>query len=157
MFAPGDPRFQEMLTLAEAAAGEGFTDEQRRRWRELCGELLGEIRSGNPAYPDARKDLRAEAELEVHILAPEEMASLATSTIGAGGLGIVVSEEVPVGTVLQLSIKIEEREVPFLAKAQVVWSRPGLLGAAFIDLFQNERELIEAVTVKALLTRSTPE
>lgn len=154
MFEPEDPRFQEILLLADAATGIGLKEEQRERWRTLCGELLGELRGKDPSYLSQRKDLRADAELEVHILAPEQMASLATSTIGAGGLSIAVSEEVPTGTVLELSIQLEEREMPFLVKAQVVWSRPGMLGAAFIDLFQNDRELMEALTVKSLLVLS---
>jgi hypothetical protein len=33
----------------------------------------------------------------------------------------------------------------------VIWSRPGELGVAFVDLYQNDRELLEGLAVKALL------
>jgi hypothetical protein len=87
----------------------------------------------------------------VDILAPDEMASLATSTVGSGGISLKIAEEIPVGTVMDLSIKVEGRKVPLLVRAQVVRSKPGELAAAFIDLFQNDRELLEGVVVKALL------
>src|SRR5438270_3855882 len=95
-------------------------DFQRPLWRELVKELLG---------PDQRRQhLRGPAELEVDILSPDELASLATSSVGAGGLAIVMDEEIPEGTVLELSIKVEQRKVPLLAKAQVVYRRPPHIG-----------------------------
>lgn len=113
-------------------------------------QLLGSIRERQTFQPE-RQDLRAPVELEVDILAPEEMASLATSTVGAGGLSIRIAEVIPGGTQLDLSIKLPERKVPLLVKAQVVWSRPGELGAAFVDAYQNDREVLEALAVQALL------
>ena len=35
MFLPSDPRFDEILELAEHATGEGLLDRQRPRWRVL--------------------------------------------------------------------------------------------------------------------------
>jgi hypothetical protein len=157
MFVPGDPRFEEILDLANLATRDMLLDGQRPRFRELVTQLLGSIHSAGAPYPERRQHLRAAAELEVDILAPEEMASLATSTIGSGGLSIRIAEEIPVGTVMDLSIKVEGRKVPLLVKAQVVRSTPGLLAAAFIDLFQNDRELLEGIAVKALLARSALE
>ena len=58
---------------------------------------------------------------------------------------------VPPGTPIDLSIKVPQRKVPLLVTAQVVWSVPGELGAAFVDLYQNDRELLEGIAVKALL------
>jgi len=52
---------------------------------------------------------------------------------------------------MDLSIRVPQRKVPLLVTGQVVWSRPGELGLAFVDLFQNDRELLEGITVKALL------
>jgi len=79
------------------------------------------------------------------------MASLATSTVGAGGLSIRIAEVIPAGTQVDLSVKLPQRKVPLLVQGQVVWSRPGELGLAFIDLYQNDRELLEGIAVKALL------
>src|SRR5712691_3223713 len=134
MFVPGDPRFDEILELAASATGAGLLDNARPRWRELVTQLLGSIREESGGkIPERRQHLRAALELEVDILAPEEMASLATSSIGSGGLSIRIAEVIPVGTAMDLSIKLEQRPIPLLARAQVVYSRPGLLGVAFID------------------------
>ena len=147
MIPPDDPRFQQLLELADLALGNGLMDFQRPVWRDLVTQLLGGVRES-----ERRKDLRANLELEVDILAPEEIASLATSTVSAGGLSIRIAEEVPAGARLDLSIKLEGRPVPLLAKAQVVWCSGGEIGVAFVDLFQNEREVLEARAVKAVLT-----
>ena len=151
VFTPDDPRHQHLLELADLATGNGLMDFQRPIWRDLVTQLLGSIREPGS---DRRKHLRAPLELQVDILAPEELASLATSSIGAGGLSIKIAEVIPVGAQLDLSIKLERRPVPLLARAQVVWSRPGELGVAFIDLFQNDREMLEGLAVKAVLSGS---
>jgi hypothetical protein len=156
MFVPGDPRFDEILKLASQATGSGLRDQDRPRWRELVTQLLGElIDKGH--IPERRRQLRAALELEVDILAPEEVASLATSSIGAGGLALRIKEILPLGTLLDLSIKLEQRKVPLFARVQVVYSRPGEVGAAFVDLFQGDRELLEGIAVTALLARAALE
>ena len=152
MFPPSDPRFDEILELAAHATGEGLLDRQRPRWRELVVELLGSIQAaGGTADSERRQALRADVALEVDILEPDELASLATSSVGSGGLSIRIAEVLPVGTPIALSIKLAQRRVPLLVTAQVVWSRPGELGAAFVDIFQNDRELLEGLAVTALL------
>ncbi len=145
-----DPRRQQILELADLALADGLMDFQRPLWRELVTWFLGSIRDPFGGVSDRRRHVRAPMELEVDILEPEELASLATSSIGAGGLAIRIAEVIPVGTQLDLSIKVAQRKVPLLAKAQVVWSREGELGAMFVDLFQNDRELLEALAVKEL-------
>ncbi len=152
MFQPSDPRHVEILELAEHASSEGLLDRQRPRWRELVMELLGSIQPLVEGS-ERRQGLRANVELEVDILAPEELASLATSSIGSGGLAIRIAEVLEIGLQLDLSIKLQGRKVPIFVKAQVVWSKPGEVGAAFVDLFQNDRELLEGVAVKALLAK----
>jgi hypothetical protein len=147
---PGEPPREELLHLASLATRGLLLDGDRARWRELTTQLLGSIREQQTFQPE-RQDLRAPVELEVDILAPEEMASLATSTIGAGGLSIRVAEVIPKGTRIELSIKLPDRKMPLLVQAQVVWSRPGELGAAFVDAYQNDREVLEGLAVQALL------
>jgi hypothetical protein len=150
MFGPGDPRHDEILDLANLATADMLRDGQRPRWRELVTQLLGRIQSEG-GLAERRQHLRAPAELEVDILAPDEMASLATSTVGAGGLSIRIAEVIPAGTQVDLSIKVPQRKVPLLVQGQVVWSRPGELGLVFVDLYQNDRELLEGIAVKTLL------
>ena len=152
VFEPDDPRLQKILELADLALGDGIMDFQRPDWRELVTQLLGSIRDPFGGAGDRRQFLRAPLELEVDILAPEDLASLATSSVGAGGLAIKIAEVIPVGTQLDLSIKVAQRKIPLLARAQVVWSREGELGVAFVDLFQNDRELLEALAVKELVS-----
>lgn len=152
MFLPSDARFDEILELAARATGEGLLDQQRPRWRQLVTELLGSIHDAGVApEEERRKELRADLALEIDILEPDEVASLATSSVGSGGLSIRIAEVLPAGTPLALSIKLAQRRVPLMVQAQVVWSRPGELGAAFLDIFQNDRELLEGLAVAALL------
>lgn len=149
MFDPGDPRIEELRRLAAHAVAEGLRDQDRPRWRLLVADLLGSIHQ--TSGQENRRDLRAAAELEVDLLAPDEIASLATSTVGAGGISLVIQEPLEKGTLLELSIKLAQRPVPLFCRAKVVWRRGNLLGAAFIDLYQNDRELLEGVAVQALL------
>ena len=152
MFLPSDPRFDEILELAAHATSEGLLDRQRPHWRQLVTQLLGSIHdSGAAPHTERRQAVRADLALEVDILEPDEMASLATSSVGSGGLSIRISEVLPVGTPLALSIKLAQRRVPLMVQAQVVWSIPGELGAVFVDIFQNDRELLEGLAVAALL------
>ena len=110
MFEPGDPRHDEILDLANRATANLLSDSHRPRWRELVRQLLGTIQSeGGKA--ERRQELRGPAELEVDILAPEEMASLATSTVSAGGLSIRIAEVIPAGTQVDLSIRVPQRKV----------------------------------------------
>jgi hypothetical protein len=150
MFEPGDPRRAEILDLANQAIKNQLLDGQRPRWRELVTQMLGSIQSEGSVV-ERRQHLRGPAELEVDILAPDEMASLATSTVSAGGISMRIAEVIPPGTPIDLSIKVPQRRIPLLVTAQVVWSRPGELGAAFIGLYQNDRELLEGLAVKSLL------
>ena len=158
MFVPTDPRFDELLHLAEDATSAGLKGTSRQRWRELVNALLGEQKLQG-RISERRQHLRAAASLEVHLLAPEEMAGLVTSTIGPGGLSLALlpGEEPPLGTILELSIKVAERPVPLLLKASVVWVANGLSGAAFIDAYVHDRELLEGIAVKALLARAALE
>jgi hypothetical protein len=156
MFVPGDPRFDEILKLAVQAMAQKLRDQDRPRWRELVTMLLGEL-IDRGHIPERRRALRAALEVEVDILAPEEVASIATSSIGAGGLALRIAEVLPIGTLLELSIKLEQRSMPLFARAQVVYSRPGEAGAAFVDLFQSDREMLEGLAVTALLASAALE
>lgn len=157
MFVPGDPRFDEMLALAGRATGSGLHDRDRPRWRELCGQLLGELKAHGSEGTDRRRALRAAARIEVRLVAPEALSGLFTSSVGAGGLSLIMPHPPPVGTDLELSIALDERPVPILARGQVAYVLPmlgdNLVGVAFTNLVQNERELLEGLTVRALLAR----
>jgi hypothetical protein len=165
MFVPGDPRFDEILKLAAAARGPGLRDQDRPRWRELVGVLLGEMKARGREH-ERRQRIRAPVELEVDILtpdlevdilSPDDVASRTVSSISSGGLALRIQEILPIGTSLELSIMLEDRKMPLFARAQVLYSFPGEVGAAFVDLFQGDRELLEATAVTALLARAALE
>jgi hypothetical protein len=156
MFVPGDPRFDEILKLAAQARGAGLHDQDRPRWRELVTILLGEMKDRGRAH-ERRERIRAPVELEVDILSPEDVASQTVSSISSGGLALRIQEILPAGMSLELSIKIEERKMPLFARAQVLYSFPGEVGAAFVDLFQGDRELLEATAVTSLLAKAALE
>lgn len=151
MFVPGDPRFDEMLLLADWASGKGLLDHMRPRWRELVTLMLGSI---SEEFSQRRQHLRAATELRVELVAPDEVKSLVTSTIGSGGLSFKLPEPLPLGTPVELAIRLEGRPSPLPARAQVVWNHNGYVGVAFIDLFQNDREVLEGLAVKALLAQA---
>src|SRR5260370_8186530 len=142
MFAPGARRYEEILDLANLATLDLLLDSQRPRWRELVTQLLGSVREASGgSIPERRQHLRAPVELEVDILAPEEMASLATSTIGSGGLSFRIAEEIPVGTVMELSITVAGRKVRLLVRAQRARITPVNLPPAFLQLFPTTHSL----------------
>ena len=138
----------ELRELTEHALADGLRDAQRGRWRELVAQLLGRTQS----HEGRRKHLRVAAGLDVHVLEPDDLRGLVTSTIGAGGLSMLMPAPPPVGTPLALSIKVAQRKVPLFVKAQVAWVREGEIGAVFTDAVQSDRELLEAIAVRALLT-----
>lgn len=151
MLEPGDEEFDELLDLAERATGNGLLPNQRYRWRELVLDLLGKL---GDAKSDRRLGLRAGARLPVHILAPQDRVGLVTSTVSAGGISLRIANPPPVGTRLRLSIDTRLRPAPIIAGAEVIWSRPGpsaAVGALFVDLLSNDRELLEGIAISELL------
>lgn len=142
-----DASLDELRELTEHALAEGLRDAQRDRWRKLVAQLLGRTQW----QEGRRKHIRAAAGLDVHVLEPEDLGGLITSTVGAGGLSMAMPSPPPVGTPLALSIKVPQRKVPLFVKAQVAWVREGEIGAVFTDAVQSDRELLEAIAVRALL------
>jgi len=143
-----DASLAELRELTEHALADGLRDAQRGRWRELVAQLLGRTQS----HEGTRKHIRGAAGLDVHVLEPDDLMGLVTSTIGAGGLSMAMPSAPPAGTSLALSIKVPQRKVPLFVKAQVAWVRGGEIGAVFTDAVQSDRELLEAIAVRALLT-----
>jgi PilZ domain len=152
MFVPSDPRFDEVLRLSALAVGPGLNDPQRARWRELCAGMLGTLQAAGQQAPERRRVLRAVASLHVDVLSPAALAGpMQTSSVSAGGLSMPVPGPIPRGTIVELSISVRERSQPIKAKGSVVWCADGHTGLAFIDLVQNDRELLEAIAVRSLL------
>jgi hypothetical protein len=144
----------ELLALCEAALSGGLPAADRTRFRALVDELLDSLREDG-GQSERRRHLRAPAKLDVHVLSPDEHVGLASSTIGSGGISIPMSPPPPLGTLLELSIKVPQRQVPLFVTAEVVWARSGKspeVGARFRDTSDGDRELLEAIAVKSILT-----
>jgi PilZ domain len=144
----------ELLALCDAAIAGRLSGEDRARFRALVDDLLESLREDG-SQSERRRHLRAPAELDVHVLSPDEHVGLATSTIGSGGISIPMAVPPALGTMLELSIKVPQRQVPLFVTAEVVWTRSGRsaeVGAAFRDTSDADRELLEAIAVQSILT-----
>lgn len=157
MFLPGDPRFDELLALSLRASGPGLSDQQRPRWRELCGALLGSVNASLGAIGERRKALRASARLPVHLLSPQEIEGLSSSSLSSGGLSIPTHHPLLLGTPVEMSIQLEGRATPLFVTGRVVWATDDAMGVVFIDLVQSDREQLEAVAVRGVLARLAAE
>lgn len=157
MFLPGDPRFDELLTLSQLASTSGLHDQQRPRWRELCGQLLGTVNASLGAIGERRKALRASARLPVHLLSPDEIQGLSSSSVSSGGLSIPTHNPLLLGTLVEMSIQIEGRATPLFVSGRVVWAIDDAMGVVFTDLVQSDREQLEAVAVRSVLARLAAE
>jgi len=122
MFEPGDPRHDEILDSPTAQPQISCPTASAPAGASWCGSCWDHPvrRRHGRAAPGPARSGRAGGGL----LAPEEMASLATSTVSAGGLSIRIAEVIPAGTQVDLSIRVPQRKVPLLVQAQVIWSRP---------------------------------
>src|SRR5215813_9788018 len=143
----------EMIELSRKALGPGLSETERERWRALTAAVLEVLRNINPGASDRRRHLRGVATLAVEVVSPVEVRGLVTSNIGGGGLSIPMSEPPEAGVVLQLSIRVPQREAPISATAEVVWRRPppaGEIGVRFTKIDDRDRDLLEASIIEQL-------
>ena len=151
MLVPGDPRFDEMLELAHVATSSTLNELQRSRWRSLCAGMLGALQSAG-MVSERRRAVRGTASLQVSVLSPEPLSGTAvTSSVSAGGLALRSTAAARIGQPIELSITVPERREAVVVEGEVVWSRPGEIGLQLPRLPEVERELLEAVAVKAIL------
>ena len=145
--------FAEALELSRKALGPGFSEAERERWRTLTAAVLEVLRNINPAGSERRRHLRGVAALAVEVVSPAGVRKLFTSNIGGGGLSIPMAEPPEVGAILELSIRVGQRQVPISAKAAVVWRRPppgGEIGCTFTGIAERDRDLLEATVMQQL-------
>jgi hypothetical protein len=145
--------YAEILALADKAHTAVWEAEERTRWQLLTGELLALLKNIAPGGSERRRHLRAVASVSVDLLTPEAVSGLFTSTIGGGGISLAMSAPLPVGTLLELRLRMDSRPEPLPAKAVVVWQRQTpepSVGAEFVDLGQSDADLLEAMVVRRL-------
>ena len=151
MLVPGDPRFDEMLELAHVATASTLNEQQRARWRSLCAGMLRSFQAAG-MVSERRRAMRGTASLQVSVTSPAFLSGAAvTSTVSSGGVSLRSTAPASVGQPIALSISVPERAAPLRAAGEVVWARAGELGVQLEQLPEVERELLEAVAVKAIL------
>jgi len=145
-----------VLELADKAVGAGLADSERERWRTLTEGLLTTLQNISLAGSERRKHLRVATALGVQVLAPVALRGLVTSSIGGGGLSMPMEDPPPIGTALELSIRVPQRQASILAAAKSVWRRPppqGEMGVSFTDIQLRDRDLLEGVVIKLLVAK----
>jgi hypothetical protein len=154
MFVPADPRFDELLKLAQKALGPGLDAGERARWRELTSRLR-ELR-GPPAGSGAerRRYVRAEVELRVEFDEPPSLRApgTLTSTLSGGGFSVKVPRTAPSGTPVKFVLEVEGRAVR--GEGQVAWAkgaRDAEIGIEITAVAEPDREAVEALVVRTLL------
>jgi hypothetical protein len=143
----------EILALVDKALGPGLSEEERVRWRALTSKVLELLGNISPSGSQRRRHLRAAAALTVEVLAPAPRRGLVTSSIGGGGLALQLAEPPKEGTLLQLALRVPDREEPIPAEAVVVWLRPGPVtevGATFTSIDPRDQDLLEALVLRRL-------
>jgi len=145
----------ECRELSDKVLGTGLDDAQRARWRSLTGSILTVLQNSSGADGGARRRfIRAVTALVVTVTSPPELKGLLTSNLGGGGFAILMADPPAVGTLLDFSIRVPQRQAPILVKVEVVWVRhtpASEIGVAFTNIDDRDRDLLEAIVVKHLL------
>jgi hypothetical protein len=144
----------EFAALSAKVSDKHATEAERARWRELREKLAGPKPPPRPrpgaAPPPPRKHARAIKKLRLSFAHVKEMTRAFSEEVGAGGLRLVMSQHVEIGTklVVRLELKGAGDPDPLIVAAKVVWTnREGnhyQVGLEFEGLRTDERERIEA-------------
>jgi uncharacterized protein (TIGR02266 family) len=144
----------EFDALLEQQKSHPLTPEQQQRL-ELLRDVLLELGalplegSGQPARP-----VRTDAVLELSFATRDDVVRAYSKNIGAGGLAIRTPRALPVGSTLELRIRLPDAPQLLIAHGQVAWSREDGMGVAFTQLPpEGERRLKELLVKDASLLK----
>lgn len=144
---------EEYNALRERQKSQPLSPEQAQRL-ELLRDVLLEL-GALPAEgsPLPARPVRADAVLELSFATHADVVRAYTKNIGAGGLAIKTSRVLPVGSTLELRIRLPDApQQPLLAQGQVAWARADEMGVAFTQLPADaERRLKELLAADASL------
>ncbi|QSQ24408.1 PilZ domain-containing protein [Pyxidicoccus parkwayensis] len=142
----------EYNALREKQKSQPLSSEQEQRLdllRDVLLELGALPAEGSPMPP---RPVRADAVLELSFATHADVVRAYTKNIGAGGLAIKTSRVLPVGSTLELRIRLPDAPQPLLAQGQVAWAREEEMGVAFTQLPADaERRLKELLAADASL------
>jgi uncharacterized protein (TIGR02266 family) len=145
---------EEFNALREQQKSQPLSPEQEQRL-DLLRDVLLELGalppegSGLPVRP-----VRADTVLELSFATQDDVVRAYSKNIGAGGLAIRTSRVLPVGSTLELRIKLPDSPQPLVAQGQVAWVREDGMGVAFTQLPEDaERRLKELLAADASLLK----
>lgn len=152
MGRPHGNTLDEYNALRERQKAQPLSPEQEQRLELLRDVLLelGALPPEGSALP--ARPVRTEAVLELTFATRDDVVRAYSKNIGTGGLAIRTSRALPVGSTLELRIKLPDAAQPLLAKGQVAWAREDGMGVAFTQLPEEaERRLKELLAADASL------
>ncbi|MFP2931249.1 PilZ domain-containing protein [Pyxidicoccus sp. 3LG] len=134
----------EYNSLLEQQKLQPLGPEQEQRL-EMLRDVLLELGalpapgSGMPARP-----ARADAVLELSFATQDDVVRAYSKNIGAGGLAIRTTRPLPVGSTLELRIKLPDSPQPLVTFGQVAWAREDGMGVAFTQLSPEVERRLKA-------------
>ena len=154
MARPHGNTLEEYNVLREKQKSQSLSPELEQRLELLRDVLLelGALPPEGSALP--ARPVRADAVLELSFATQADVVRAYTKNIGAGGLAIKTSRVLPVGSTLELRIRLPDAPQPLLAQGQVAWARAEEMGVAFTHLpAEGERRLKELIAADASLLK----
>ncbi|MCY1021289.1 PilZ domain-containing protein [Pyxidicoccus sp. MSG2] len=145
---------EEYNALHAKQKSQPLSSEQEQRLELLRDVLLelGALPPEGSAMP--ARPVRADAVLELSFATHADVVRAYTKNVGAGGLAIKTSRVLPVGSTLELRIRLPDTPQPVLAQGQVAWAREDEMGVAFTHLPADaERRLKELLAADASLLK----
>jgi len=153
----GNPRaraLEEYTALLGQQQSQALSAEQQQRL-ELLRDVLLELGALPPeASALPIRPARADAVLELSFATQDDVVRAFSKNIGAGGLAIRTPRALPVGSMLELRIKLPDAPELLVAHGQVAWSREEGMGVTFTQLpADGERRLKELLVKDASLLK----
>jgi uncharacterized protein (TIGR02266 family) len=154
MGRPHENVLEEYNALHAKQKSQPLGPEQEQRL-ELLRDVLLELGALPPeGSPMPARPVRADAVLELSFATQADVVRAYTKNVGAGGLAIKTSRVLPVGSTLELRIRLPDALQTVLAQGQVAWAREDEMGVAFTQLpAETERRLKELLAADASLLK----
>jgi uncharacterized protein (TIGR02266 family) len=110
---------------------------------------------------ERRKYVRLTADVEVRYdvldTKSHEAMQAVTRNISAGGICLIINEQLPIGTVLQLDIYLPQNQPVIKAKGKIVWISAFRManekerydaGIEFIEIDEEQRKIIDKYVLR---------
>ncbi len=139
-----DAGFEVLKSKVAAATA---TPEELQRFERLRAE--NELALG--AAAEGRTQARVRAPVEVEFQSGTDFAQAFVADLGAGGMRLVLEQEVEQGAELDLRVRLPDANEVVAVRAEVVWvGQGGEVGLRFVNLSAALRERIAALVARTL-------